>query len=102
MKFFRLSVLTLLAAALTGSLSAQVNAQPAVKTVEPARVPALDEIEADVRAAWTAERYAEIRKRAEDDMRARYTVVVPDLDPADLVDLSPPRPATMPLSELGQ
>ena len=73
-----------------------------IDTVEPARVPALDEIEADVRAAWTQERYAEIRKRAEDEMRARYTVVIPDLDPADLVDLAPPPPATVPLSELGQ
>jgi hypothetical protein len=73
-----------------------------IDTLEPARVPALDEIEVDVRAAWTAERYAEIRRRAEDDMRARYTVVVPPLEPADLVDLSPPRPAGVPLSELGQ
>lgn len=73
-----------------------------IDTLEPARVPALDEIEADVRAAWTADRYAEIRKRAEDDMRGRYTVVVPEIDPADLVDLSAPRPAAVPLSELGQ
>ncbi len=73
-----------------------------VDSLEAARVPALDEIEADVRAAWTEERYAEIRKRAEDDMRARYTVVIPDLDPADLVDLSAPRAAGVPLSDLGQ
>lgn len=73
-----------------------------IDTLEPARVPALDEIEADVRAAWTAERYAEIRKRAEDDMRSRYTVVVPEVDLADVGDLSASRPAAVPLSELGQ
>lgn len=56
--------------------------------VEPARVPALDEVEADVRAAWTGERYGEIRQRAEDDMRARYTIVIPPLDPAALGTLS--------------
>lgn len=72
-----------------------------IDTLEPSRLPALDEIEADVRAAWTEERYNEIRKRAEDDMRARYTVVIPTLDPADLVDLSPAA-ASVPLSELGQ
>lgn len=73
-----------------------------VDTLEPARVPALDEVEADVRAAWTEERYAEIRQRAEDDMRARYTIVVPDIDPADLADLSARRPAPATASELGQ
>lgn len=61
-----------------------------IDTLVPARVPALDEIEADVRAVWTNERYGEIRKRAEDDMRSRYTVVIPDLAPSDLVDLGAP------------
>jgi peptidyl-prolyl cis-trans isomerase C len=60
-------------------------------TLEPARVPALDEIEADVRAAWTDERYRGIRQRAEDEMRARYTIVIPPLDPAELVTLSAPQ-----------
>ena len=48
-----------------------------IDSLEPARVPRFEEIEADVRAAWTDERYKEIRQRAEDDMRARYTVVIP-------------------------
>jgi parvulin-like peptidyl-prolyl isomerase len=68
-----------------------------VDTLEPSRLPALDEIEADVRAAWTDERYKEIRKRAEDEMRARYTGVVPELEPADLVDLAAPRTAALPV-----
>jgi parvulin-like peptidyl-prolyl isomerase len=73
-----------------------------IDMLEPARVPALDEIEADVRAAWTEQRYNEIRKRAEDDMRARYTVVVPTLAAADLVDLGAAPAGGVPLSELGQ
>ena len=59
-----------------------------IDTLEPSRLPALDEIEADVRAAWTDERYREIRQRAADEMRARYTVVIPELDPADLSNLA--------------
>lgn len=69
-------------------------------SLEPARVPALDEIEADVRAAWTDARYKEIRQRAEEDMRARYTIVIPDLDPADLGALAAPRTAGAPVGGL--
>lgn len=72
-----------------------------IDTLTPARVPALDEIEADVRAAWTEERYAGIRARAEADMRARYTVIVPDLAPSDLTDLAP-RTAALPPAGLGE
>jgi parvulin-like peptidyl-prolyl isomerase len=61
-----------------------------LETLEPARVAVLDEIEADVRAAWTGERYGEIRRRAEDDMRARYTIVIPPFDPTELGTLSAP------------
>lgn len=71
-----------------------------VDSLEPARVPALDAIEADVRAAWTDERYKEIRQRAEDDMRARYTVVIPTLDPSDLADLAAPQGASTALGGL--
>lgn len=60
-----------------------------VDSLQPARVPALAEIEADVRAAWTDARYKAIRQRAQDDMRARYTVVIPTLAPSDLADLAP-------------
>jgi peptidyl-prolyl cis-trans isomerase C len=59
-----------------------------IDALEPVRAPALDEIEAEVRAAWTEARYDAIRARAEAEMRARYTIVVPELDPADLTDLS--------------
>lgn len=73
-----------------------------IDTLEPSRVPALDEIEPDVRAAWTEERYSQIRQRAEDDMRARYTVVIPTLDPADLVNLGAPRTSARPSGDIGE
>jgi hypothetical protein len=62
-----------------------------IDTLEPSRVPALAEIEPDVKAAWTDARYREIRQRALDEMRARYTVVIPPLDPAELVTLEAQR-----------
>jgi parvulin-like peptidyl-prolyl isomerase len=61
-----------------------------IDALEPSRVPALEEIEADVRAAWTDERYREIRERAAEEMRARYSVVIPPFDPAELVELGAP------------
>lgn len=73
-----------------------------IDSLEPARLPALDEIEADVRAAWTEEHYDAIRQRAEDDMLSRYTIVVPDLAAADLATLSAPRTVSLPAAELGQ
>ncbi|MFG1466266.1 peptidylprolyl isomerase [Xanthobacter sp. DSM 24535] len=73
-----------------------------IDTLEPSRVPALDEIEPDVRAAWTDERYNQIRKRAEDDMRARYTVVIPKLDPADLTNLGPRPLSAISSGEMGE
>jgi hypothetical protein len=64
-----------------------------IDVLEPARVPGLEEIEADARAVWTDERYREIRRRAEEEMRGRYTIVIPTLDPAELVSLGAPRTA---------
>jgi hypothetical protein len=59
-----------------------------VDSVTPARVPGFEEIEADVRAAWTEEQRAVIRARAFEAMRGRYQVVLPDdLDTGDLVSL---------------
>jgi hypothetical protein len=52
-------------------------------------VPGFEEIEADVRAAWTEEQRAVIRARAFEAMRSRYQVVLPDdLDTGDLVSLA--------------
>jgi parvulin-like peptidyl-prolyl isomerase len=59
-----------------------------VDSVTPARVPAFEDVEADVRREWTEEQRDEIRERAFVAMRARYEVVLPEnLDPADLASL---------------
>ena len=63
-----------------------------VDAITPARVPALEEVEADVKAAWLEERHAEMREKTYAAMRGHYDVVVPkDLAVTDLpaVDLSP-------------
>jgi len=49
-----------------------------VDTITPARVPAFEEVEADVRAEWTAEWRTRSKQAAFETMRARYTVVLPD------------------------
>ena len=61
-----------------------------VDALMPARVPALEEVAADVKTAWIEERRAEVRQKAFETMRARYEVVVPnDLDVTDLASLPP-------------
>ncbi len=56
-----------------------------VDALTPARVPAFDEVETDVRTAWIEEQRAAIREQAFEAMRARYEVVLPEELPA--VDL---------------
>ena len=41
------------------------------------RVPAFEEVEAEVKAEWIAEQRAESRRRAFEAMRARYEVILP-------------------------
>jgi len=48
-----------------------------VDTVVPGRVPAFEEVEADVKTAWLAEQKALAWQKAYQDMRAKYTVLVP-------------------------
>ncbi len=51
----------------------------------PARSPAFEDVEPDIRREWIEDQRAEIRERAFEAMRARYEVVLPrDFDPADL------------------
>jgi peptidyl-prolyl cis-trans isomerase C len=47
-----------------------------VDTVIPARAPAFEEIEPDVKEAWLADQKEMAVKRAYDDMRAKYTVLM--------------------------
>ena len=59
-----------------------------VDAMTPARAPALQEVEPDVRTGWIEDRRAEVREKAFDAMRTRYEVVVPkDLSVADLATL---------------
>jgi hypothetical protein len=61
-----------------------------VDAITPARVPVLEEVEADVKAAWLEERRAELRAQAYAAMRARYEVVMPkDLAVTDLPTAGP-------------
>ena len=48
-----------------------------VDTVIPGRVPAFEEIEADVRTAWLGEQKALAWEKAYKEMRAKYTVLLP-------------------------
>jgi parvulin-like peptidyl-prolyl isomerase len=48
-----------------------------VEALEAGRVPAYEEVEPAVRAAWLDEQRVESRRRAYDAMRARYQVVLP-------------------------
>lgn len=66
-----------------------------IDAMEPGRVPAFEEVEADVKSAWQEARYQEIKRDALEEMRSRYTVVVVPLDTVDLSDLSSPVQATV-------
>lgn len=48
-----------------------------VDTVIPGRVPAFEEVEADVRTAWLGEQKAQAWEKAYREMRANYTVLLP-------------------------
>ena len=48
-----------------------------VDTVTPGRVPAFEEVEPDVKAAWLADQKAAAWEKAYKDMRAKYTVLLP-------------------------
>jgi hypothetical protein len=58
-----------------------------IDTLEPARIPSFDEVQEDVKTAWTDARYAEIKRVALEEMRANYTVVVADLATIDMSNL---------------
>jgi hypothetical protein len=48
-----------------------------VDSVTPTRVPAFEEVEADVRAEWMAAQRAEVKAKAYEAMRKRYEVILP-------------------------
>jgi hypothetical protein len=60
-----------------------------VDSYEEGRVPSLEEVEPEAKAAWLEDRYAEIKRRAFAEMRSRYTVIVPPIEDVDLQNLRP-------------
>jgi peptidyl-prolyl cis-trans isomerase C len=48
-----------------------------IDTLIPGRVPAFEEVEADVKTAWLAEQKAQAWQKAYQDIRAKYTVLLP-------------------------
>jgi hypothetical protein len=48
-----------------------------IDTVIPGRVPALEEVETEVKQAWLTEQKAQAWDKAYRDMRAKYTVRLP-------------------------
>jgi peptidyl-prolyl cis-trans isomerase C len=58
-----------------------------VDSITPGRVPAFEEVEADVKTGWIDEQRAAAKRRAFDAMRGRYEVVLPG------ISATPPRPA---------
>ncbi len=48
-----------------------------VDTLIPGRVPAFEEVEADVKTAWLAEQKARAWQKGYRDIRAKYTVLLP-------------------------
>jgi len=64
-----------------------------VDVTEPGRIPAFEEVQPDVKSAWLDQKQREIKRTAFAAMRARYTVVVPPIETADLADLRLPQAA---------
>jgi hypothetical protein len=50
-----------------------------VESMTPARVPAFEEVEPEVRSAWVAEQRAEFKRQTFEAMRARYEIVLPGI-----------------------
>ena len=48
-----------------------------IDTLIPGRVPAFEEVEGDAKKAWLGEQNAQAWKKAYQDMRAKYTVLLP-------------------------
>lgn len=50
-----------------------------VDTLIPGRVPAFEEVESDVRRSWLTEQKEQARQKAYQDIRATYTVILPEV-----------------------
>lgn len=62
-----------------------------VDTVIPGRIPAFEEVESDVKTAWLGDRKTQAWQKAYQEMRAKYTVLLPA--PPDKQTANAPAPA---------
>jgi hypothetical protein len=65
-----------------------------VDTVIPGRIPALEEIEPDVKTAWLGEQKATAWQRAYAEMRAKYVVLLPGPSDKEATQAPVPPPKT--------
>jgi peptidyl-prolyl cis-trans isomerase C len=65
-----------------------------VDTVIPGRIPALEEIEPDVKTAWLGEQKASAWQKAYSEMRAKYTVLLPGPSDKEAAQAPVPPPKT--------
>lgn len=61
-----------------------------LESMEPGRVPDFEEVAPQVKQAWLDDRYREVKQTALQEMRSRYVITLPSIDPADLEDLRLP------------
>jgi hypothetical protein len=66
-----------------------------VDTVIPGRIPAFEEMEPDVKTAWLGEQKATAWQKAYAEMRAKYTVLLPDPNAQPPAN-TPPKPKQVP------
>ena len=67
-----------------------------VDSITPARVPPLEEVEADAKSGWIEDQRGEMRKNAYAAMKARYEIVVPEDLGATAAALAPATAAPQP------
>jgi hypothetical protein len=73
-----------------------------VDTVIPGRIPALEEIESDVKTAWLGEQKADAWQKAYSEMRAKYTVLLPAPPEKESASAPTPPPKTQTPSPSGE
>jgi len=61
-----------------------------MEAIESGRIPTFAEVEPNVKAGWIEDQYREIKGAALNEMRSRYVVTVPAIDPNDWHDLQVP------------
>jgi hypothetical protein len=61
-----------------------------IDSIEPGRIPTYAEVMPNVKAGWVDDKYREIKTSALNEMRSRYSVLVPPIEAADFQDLQVP------------